>query len=66
MFAPTNEAFASAQDVIDTLSPEQLKYVLTYHRCRGSILSSRWNSCAHILEWRRCGVDSRPNSARLS
>ena len=37
VFAPTNDAFAAAQDVIDSLSPEQLESVLTYHIAEGGL-----------------------------
>lgn len=36
VFAPTNDAFAAIQDVVDSLSPEQFKAILTYHIANGA------------------------------
>jgi uncharacterized surface protein with fasciclin (FAS1) repeats len=35
VFAPTNDAFAAAQDVIDSLTADQVKSVLSYHIANG-------------------------------
>lgn len=37
MFAPDNEAFASIQNLVSTLSTQQLTSILTYHVVEGTV-----------------------------
>lgn len=69
VFAPTNDAFAAIQEVVDGLTAEELEYVLRYHIADGryfvrdGLSIPMWNGEAVKLTLTQTGI--KANSARV-